>query len=143
MKPKQGTGRFQWNAVGWFGSQIGSTVWLLILAGETVPKSALAAGWLAFCAIAPNILGSILWIKRDRLAPYPAIQFLVAGIAVFTLLALMLADHFLVLPIIDSRFATSPRQGYWVMCMFPILMARFAWLERAASKREPRNVLSA
>ena len=135
MNPKPGTGRFQWNAGGWFGSQVGSTVWLFILAYQTVPKSAPAATWLLLCAVAANILGCILWMERDRLAPYLAIQCLVAAIGVFTLLALLVADHFLVLPIIDSRFMTSPRQWFWVICLFPLIMAQFALLEHAASKR--------
>ena len=135
MKPKLGTGAFQWNAGGWFGSQLGSTLWLFILAGEMVPKSVFAATWLFVCAAAPNILGCILWMKRDRLAPYPAIQFLIAAIGAGTLVALLVADHFLVLASIDSRWKSSPRQAYWVLCIFPMLMAQAAWLERSASKR--------
>jgi hypothetical protein len=126
MKAKGSSGRFQWNAGGWFGSQLGSTVWLFILAGEMLPKSSLVATWLGLCAAAPNILGCILRMKRDRLAPYPALQSLVGGIGAFTLLALLIADHFHVLPILDSRLMTSPRQAYWVMCIFPLLMAQFA-----------------
>jgi len=72
----QGTGGFQWNTGGWFGGQIGSTLWLFIVAYETLPKSASAAAWLAFCAAAPNILGCLLWQKRDRLRPYPAFSVL-------------------------------------------------------------------
>jgi hypothetical protein len=90
---------------------------------------------LAFCAAAPNLLGCMVWMRRDRLAPYPAIQCLVAAIGVFTLLAFIVADHLQVLPILDSRFMTSPRQAYWVLCLFPVLMAQFAFLEHTASKR--------
>jgi len=130
MNPKQGTGSFQWNAGGWFGSQLGSTLWLAAAACMVFPKSPSAAAWLAFCAVAPNIMGCILWTKRDKLAPYPAIQCLVATIGVFTLLAILLADHFLLLPVIDSRLMTSPRRVYWVVCLFPVLMAWFAFLNK-------------
>ncbi len=135
MKVKQGNRKFRWNTWGWFGSQIGSTAWLFIVAADTVPKSALAATWLASCAAAPNILGCILWMKRDRLAPYPAIQLLITGIGVFTLLALLIADHFSVLPIIDSRLMASPRQAYWLLCIFPLLMAWFAYMEHTQANR--------
>ncbi len=127
MKPKQGTGRFQWNAGAWFGSQVGSTLWLFAASCQTFQKSVAAATWLIFCAAAPNIVGSILWMKRDRLAPYPAIQFLIATVGVFTLLALLEADRFRVLPIIDTHWTTTPRQAYRLMCLFPILMAFFAF----------------
>jgi len=119
----QGTGGFQWNTGGWFGGQIGSTLWLFIVAYETLPKSASAAAWLAFCAAAPNILGCLLWQKRDRLRPYPAIQCLIAALGMFTLLALVVADHFLVLPILDSEGIASPHRAYWLLCLFPVLMA--------------------
>jgi hypothetical protein len=135
MKAKQGNGRFQWNAGGWFGGQVGSTVWLFILAGETFQKSPHAAMWLTFCAAAPNVLGCLLWTRRDRLAPHPTLQFLIAGIGLFSILALFIADYFHVLPIIDSRFMTSPRQGYWVMLIFPLLMAQFALMELAGVNR--------
>ena len=135
MKAKQGNGRVQWKAGGWFGGQVGSTVWLFILAGETFQKSPPAAMWLTFCAVAPNVLGYMLWMNRGRLAPHPALQFLIAGIGLFSMLALLTADYFHVLPIIDSRFMTSPRQGYWVMLIFPLLMAQFALMERASVKR--------
>ena len=72
-------------------------------------------------------------MKRDRLAPYPAIQFLVATVGVFTLLALIEADRFRILPIIESRLTTSPREAYWLMCLFPILMAYFAFRNKTRS----------
>jgi hypothetical protein len=135
MKPREGTGRFQWNAGGWFGSQVGSTLWLFILAYLMAPTSTTAAAWLAGCAVAPNLLGGILWMKRDRLAPYLAIQCLVAAVGVVTLLAFLVADHLRVLPILDSRFMNSPQQAYWVLCLFPVTMAHFAYMEHATSKR--------
>lgn len=30
MQSRVGPGRFQWNTGGWFGTQLGSTVWLIL-----------------------------------------------------------------------------------------------------------------
>ncbi len=136
MRAKDGSGRFQWNAGAWFGAEAGSTAWLFILAGETAPKSSVAVTCLGICAAAPWVLGYMLWRKRDRLAPYPAIQALVACIGAFTLLALLIADYFQVLAVIEARIMTTPRQAYWILCIFPLLMIQFAFLERAALNRK-------
>ncbi len=48
MGLQRGTERFQWNVGGWFGCQIGSTIWLLLagilLTAESVACSALLFG---------------------------------------------------------------------------------------------------
>ncbi len=76
--PVQGTGAMQWNAGGWFGGQIGGSCWLLVAAVLYAVMGlytvALAVGG---CFLAANIVGTMLWRRRFRMAPYPAMQLLV------------------------------------------------------------------
>ena len=69
---------FQWNTGGWFGAQLGGTLWILLLAVLLVSKDV----WLALTVFAafllPNVVGTLLWRARGRIAAYPAIQILLA-----------------------------------------------------------------
>jgi hypothetical protein len=86
-EPVKGAGCFQWSAGGWFGSQLGSTCWMLV-GGVWLAVLAPLIGvtWLVCFAVA-NAVGTSLWWRRDRLRPYPAIQILFLVIAICGLVA--------------------------------------------------------
>ena len=67
----------KWDFGGWFGSLLGSTLWMLIL-GLTILVShpLTAASVLVLCALA-NTVGVLLWNRRDRMRVHPAMQILV------------------------------------------------------------------
>lgn len=56
----------QWNA-GWFGLQLGGTLWLLIMALVLVGRSSTAATVFG-CFLIPNLFGTWLWFSRVRLS---------------------------------------------------------------------------
>jgi len=82
---------------------------------------------LACCAVA-NIVGTVLWRTRGRLAPYPAFQLLLTVVAVCAVVAL--------------AFLTEGIEGsarfYRGLVLFPLLMLYFHYLERAALRAEAR-----
>src|SRR5262249_26987351 len=127
----RGPGAFQWDAGGWFGSQLGGTLWLL--AGAAVlalPAPGVAAVWAA-CFAGANALGLWLWRRRDRLVPYPALQLLTLCCAACGLLTFVALDAF--------KPAGGPLgaadRGYAALLVFPALMALFHLRERAARAR--------
>lgn len=132
MPPRAGTGRLRWNA-GWFGAQLGSSCWLLIAglgAAAQLPKlSVLMIG----CFLIPNVFGTILWMKRASIDPYVAYQLLLAVLLVATAAALLGADYLGVLGALDRRFQ-NPRDMYWILCLFPVLMVALPYLNRRKSK---------
>jgi len=132
--PMTGNGQFQWNAGGWFGAQIGGTLWMLIV-GFTqlgrLPSFALMALGLALLV---NGLGTWLWFRRDRLAPYPCIQGLVATVALATLTLLTVFDRTGHLADLDTRFRSNPRGLYLILLMFPVLMGLFHFQNRLSRK---------
>ena len=132
--PKRGTGQFQWNAGGWFGSQIGGTLWMLIVGVTTfgrLPAFALMAIVLASLV---NGLGIWLWSRRDRLAPYLGIQVLVGIVALATLTLLTVFDNTGHLAELDTRFRNNPRGLYIILLMFPVLMGLFHFQNRSTKK---------
>jgi hypothetical protein len=113
--PMSGLGSFRWNWGGWFGSQIGGTAWMLTGAAWLLlfaPWVGLI--WLVGFALC-NAVGIVLWRRRDRVAPYPALVILLVTIMVVGLLEISTID-----------LLRSPAWG-------PILIAqgREAWLKQA------------
>lgn len=123
--PKAGTGRFQWSTGGWFGSQIGSTLWLFILGAVLLNKSTALGLLLLFLFILPNAAGWLLWRERHRIEPYPAIQALLGTIGVSSLFAVVVLDLSGYIAKLEPGMRESPKQAYGYILIFPILMIAF------------------
>lgn len=128
---RRGEGQFQWNAGGWFGAQLGGTLWMLIL-GITLLGQQPGLGLLSLgLALLVNLAGFLLWHIRDRLAPYPCIQGLLTLVGIATLALLLAFDAADRLALLDPRFQDHPRGLYMLLLMFPGLMALFYFQNRA------------
>jgi hypothetical protein len=76
--------KLEWKLAGWFGSQLGGTLWIFVAALLCAVRD-LETGAMVFVTfLIPNIIGAILWIWPDRFSCYVAIQILfpLAGILV-------------------------------------------------------------
>lgn len=135
MAPRRGPGAFQWNAGGWFGSQLGSSAWLLLL-GPLLAFQRPQVGLAVFvCGLVPNLIGLRLWQMRNRVEPYPAIQSLLLILWGFTVLAVLVLDVTGTwLPAVGSP-EQDPASLYCVLVLFPGLMLMFHLQERAARRR--------
>ena len=73
---------FIWNVGGWFGSQIGGTVWMLF-GGLSLLFSDLFSGLVCFGGFAVvNVMGCYLWHRREKMDPYVGFQRLLFTLAV-------------------------------------------------------------
>jgi hypothetical protein len=79
-----------WSAEGWFGAQVGSTLWLLIAAAVLLPQSAVVGLGVLLLWIAANGAGLALWRRRAALPPPRAYRLLVLVVAGSALAALAL-----------------------------------------------------
>ena len=135
--PCQGKGRFQWSTGGWFGAQIGSTAYLVVLGALLAFPSPRAGILLLVCGLLPNIIGTWIWMRRDRFAPYPALQLLGGTLFVFTALALGgLVLGSARLGLLPSSIAEA-RQVAWIILIYPAMMLMFHFQEREASRAKP------
>jgi hypothetical protein len=123
MKARPGSGQFQWNAGGWFGSQVGATLWLLLVGLRFAGESYLLAALLALCFVVPNVVGTVMWTKRSTLDPYLAIQGLLAVLFVSTAAGMLTINYLEFLGAFHPR--NNPRSLYFTLLIFPALMLAF------------------
>jgi len=111
--------RFVWNAGGWFGSQFGCTIWMLVLGVATAPIDVLS-GVVALAGFAlGNLWGLALWRRRDHVAAYSGLQWMLAGLVLV----------FAAVVVTTNARVPSVFLPYWVIaCPLP-LMGLF-WLLR-------------
>ncbi len=131
--PVRGSGAFEWNAGGWWGSQIGGTAWMLavgigIAFQDIRPAAVMIAG-----GIVSNIVGTLLWCRRDRVSPHRAIQTLLGVIGVCALGGIVSLDAFGHVP------ANQRLLVYWWLVFIPGLMLMFYLREREAAAAQKRT----
>jgi hypothetical protein len=120
-------GAFRWSRGGWFGSQFGATIWPLLLGVGVATEEAGLGALLIALAVAPNLVGFALWRRRDTLAPYPALQILVAVCGFSMMLAMVgVRAHGLSL--------SSLGMSAWLLLLYPGIMLAFDLRERSARK---------
>lgn len=156
-QPVQGPGQIQWNKWGWFGCQFGCTAWLLptglifLFKEPSLGIFRLGMIWLAIFAVL-NAFGAWLWIRRDRLRPYRAIQWFLAACGVGGLLAIGSVDMLgfrAALPtvsihdwclVLDTERNHDLEKAYlYLLLGVPGIMGWFAFQEHAARKAQAKS----
>jgi hypothetical protein len=122
-----------WQAGGWFGSQLGSTAWLLVSALVVAPHALASAAVLLSAFLAANGIGLLLWTLRARLDPYRALQLLLAA----SVLAGAVATRWLELrgefALLDPRL--SPRTMYALLALLWLVLAAVFVAKGRAARR--------
>ena len=114
----------QWSSQGWFGSLLGGTLWMLLAAGTCLARQQ-RVPWVLLLAFGSSMgLGVWLWRRRDRIAPYPAVQILLAGLTVTATAALLY---------LRSSWGNEG-QSLLFLGIFPGLMVWFHYLESRSNR---------
>lgn len=126
---------FHWSAGGWFGGQLGGTLWLLILGAALAHRDPVAGGACIGAFLLVNLYGLHLWRKRARISAYAGIQRLLAA------LSLVIVAVMLVLYLRDSNELPAPgamvstHLPYWLALVAPALMLLFHFMKKAHKNR--------
>ena len=128
---------FSWNAGGWIGTQLGSTLWLLILGLVLVRRDALG-GWLCVASfVLLNAWGWYLWRSREHLSAYAGLQrFLLAASVIVGVVVMVVNGRGLSEPLTPGA-VVSTYLPYWAIAAAPALMLLFFLRERTV-RRSPR-----
>ncbi len=115
-----------WQAGAWFGSQIGGTTWILVASILTWVRSPMPGMMLLAMFIIPNTVGTLLWMRRERLSFHAALQMLMVTMCVFSLMTVFILDvtgYWFEIQV-GSSIAAGP--AYWlILLMFAALMWMF------------------
>ena len=125
---------FAWNAGGWFGTQFGCTLWLLILGFVLLRKDALAAWVCVASFLVLNAWGFYLWRGRERLRAYVGLQrFLLAASVIIAVVVVVVNTRGLSEPPTPEALV-STYLPYWVIAAGPALMLFFLVRERTVRR---------
>lgn len=103
-----------WNRGGWFGSQIGGTVWMLaagILAAIRDPQTGMIV--ITLFSI-PNIIGTALWVTRE-LSCYASTQIVIGASGVCGLAAVYFLERANTWMQIQSGSQIAAQSSYWTI----------------------------
>ncbi len=84
---------FGWNVGGWFGTQLGCSVWMLVTAGVLLGRHLGAAVACFVCFLVPNLVGTGLWIWRAKVSAYAAIQTLILAAGFASIITVAVAER--------------------------------------------------
>ena len=82
-----------WNAGGWFGSQLGSTLWLAISAALLAARSVAVASTVFALFLVVNLVGVVLWHRRYRISIFSALQILLTTFWACSMAAVFVIDR--------------------------------------------------
>jgi hypothetical protein len=132
---RPGEGTLQWSAGGYFGSQLGATLWIALLGCLLVPlEPVLGLGILALYLVA-NGLGFALWRRRATLAPHTGIQLLCVASLGAAAATLFLLDAVGISELAQAEVGDG-RPLWAYLLVYPLLMLLLWWLDRRG--RPPR-----
>ena len=125
---------FAWNVGGWFGAQLGCTLWLPILGLVLLRKDALAAWVCVASFLVLNAWGFYLWRARERLSAYAGLQrFLLAASVIIAVVVVVVNTRGLSEPP-NAGALVSTYLPYWVIAAAPALMLFFFFRERSVRR---------
>jgi len=131
---------FIWNTGGWFGSQVGSTIWMLILGFVLLSKDSLAASVCFGGFVVLNAWGLFLWRSRERLSVYAGLQrFLASATVVIALVVVVVNERGVSQPPAPGALV-STFFPYWVILAAPMLMFLFFLREREGKRKRTTEI---
>ena len=119
MQPQD---ELKWNRGGWLGSQLGGSAWILVAGLLTLPKNLpVAMGVIALFGIA-NIVGWILWRRRETFSAYLGIQILLPVLGLCGLGAVFLLERSMIYGAIQHGGTVSASKTYLILILVVVLL---------------------
>ena len=121
---------FRWDVRAWFGSVLGSTAWMLILASVSFWHGSILAGAaISVCFLIGIDFAFGLWKTIDRISAYRALQLLISLICVLTIVAFAAITFSANAP---SQLGTHWTPWTWfILLIYPIISVHFFWVRRS------------
>ncbi len=103
-----------WNFGGWFGGQIGATVWMLVAGILTAIRDFPIGMFVVLLFAIPNVVGVVLWQSR-KLSCYASTQFLIGVSGVCGLVSVYTLENANTWMQMQTGGQVSAQSSYWII----------------------------
>jgi hypothetical protein len=109
--------QMQWNLGGWLGAQLGSTVWILVAGILSLWADITTAVVVIGLFVLANVIGMVIWRRRDRLSAYAGIQILLPIVGAVGLAATYVLERSNIFESIQVGGTVSARSTYGIIIL--------------------------
>jgi hypothetical protein len=103
-----------WNVGGWFGGQLGGTVWMLVAGILTAIRDFPIGMFVVLLFAIPNVIGIVLWLSR-KLSCYASTQLLIGVSGVCGLVTVYALENANAWIQIQTGGHVSAQSSYWII----------------------------
>lgn len=119
--------QLNWNSSGWFGSQLGGTVWILVAAAIALGHDAWTGLILLVIFLVPNIVGYLLWHQK-MFSCHASIQILFGLCGFFGMLAIYVLDRNHLWLEIQKSGSISAGLAYFLLILIVLILMMTIYL---------------
>ena len=103
-----------WNVGGWFGGQLGATVWILVAGILTAIRDLPTGVFVVLLFVIPNVVGVVLWLSR-KLSCYATTQILIGITGIFGLVTVYVLENANAWEQMQTGGQVSAQSSYWII----------------------------
>lgn len=103
-----------WNVGGWFGGQLGATVWMLVAGILTAIRDLPTGIFVVLLFAIPNVVGVVLWLNR-KLSCYASTQLLIGVSGICGLVTVYILDNANTWMQMQTGGQVSAQSSYWII----------------------------
>ena len=126
-----------WNIGGWFGGQIGATVWMLVAGILTAVRDFQTGMFVVLLFAIPNIIGLILWLSH-KFSCYLSTQLLIGVSGLCGLVAVYVLDKANVWMEIQSGEQISAQSTYWIIGLVYVGLMLMFYFRFGLARKGPK-----
>jgi len=118
--------QMRWNIGGWLGAQVGGTVWILVAGILSLWIDVNTAMIVIGLFVIANVVGMLIWRRRDKMSAYAGIQTLIPIVGAAGLATVYMLERSNIYEAIQVGGTVSARSTYGIIVLVvAVLMLMF------------------
>ena len=118
--------QMRWNIGGWLGAQVGGTVWILVAGILSLWIDVNTAMIVIGLFVIANVVGMLIWRRRDKMSAYAGIQTLIPIVGAAGLATVYMLERSNIYEAIQVGGTVSARSTYGIIILVvAVLMLTF------------------
>ncbi len=109
--------QMRWNIGGWLGAQVGGTVWILVAGILSLWIDVNTAMIVIGLFVISNVVGMLIWRRRDKMSAYAGIQILLPIVGAAGLATVYMLDRSNIYEAIQVGGTVSARSTYGIIIL--------------------------